>query len=84
MSDPYWDTHVRIVIRLQELGYKYKLKDRLPIFKLWRELYKTAKASPKLRPTIGKILADLDYLKALRVEGLEPERAAPMRYKDGG
>jgi hypothetical protein len=83
MSDPYWDTHVRSVIRLQELGYKYKLQDRLPIFKLWRELYKMGRQSPKLRPAIGRIMEDLDYLKALRCEGLEPELKSPTRYKDG-
>lgn len=82
--DPsYWGTHTRLVLKLQELGYRYRLYDRLPIFQLWVELVKKGKKNPKLRPVISPILEDLDYLKALRVEGLEPE-VNGNRYVSGG
>jgi hypothetical protein len=47
----------------------------LPIFQLWRDLIKKGRKNPKLRPIITKVLNDLDYLKALRCEGLEVARS---------
>jgi hypothetical protein len=56
----------------------------LPIFQLWRDLIKKGRKNPKLRPIITKVLNDLDYLKALRCEGLEPPLQGKMKYKPGG
>jgi hypothetical protein len=83
LDTSYWGTHTRLVLRLQELGYRFKLHDRLPPFKLYLDLYKKGKQFPKLRKQIMQILDDLDLLVALRREGLEPERLSPTRYKPG-
>ena len=79
----YWGTHTRLILRLQELGYRYRLHDRLPIFKLYVDLVRKGKANPKLRSAITMVLHDLDYLRALRAEGMEPELEAKDRYKKG-
>lgn len=83
LDTSYWGTHTRIIIRLQELGYRYRLYDRLPIFKLWLELLRKGRKHPKLQPHIQRILNDLDLLRALRAEGLEPELLDKNRYKPG-
>lgn len=79
----YWDIHVRTILRLQELGFKFKLHDRLPIFRLWLLLIKMGRRNPKLQRQIQACLEDLDLLKALRCEGLEPELENKNRYKNG-
>jgi hypothetical protein len=79
----YWGTHTRLVLHLQELGYRYKLHDRLPPFRLYVDLVRKGRMHPKLRPKILPILDDLELLVALRREGLEPERLSPIRYKPG-
>lgn len=77
----YWDVQARTVLNLQELGYRYRLNDRLPIFKLWLRLHKQGFKNPKLRPAISKVLNDLDLLKELRIQGLEPPLVSPVRYR---
>lgn len=84
MTDDYWQVHVRTVLKLQELGFSYRLKDRLPLFRLWRQLLKLGRKNPKLRPAINRALQDLDLLKHMRVEGLEPKLESKDRYLLGG
>lgn len=76
----YWEVQQRTVLNLQELGFKYRLNDRIPIFQLWLRLIKMGKKSPKLRPTISRVLDDLDLMKELRLQGLEPPLKAKDRY----
>lgn len=76
----YWDLQTRLVLELNELGMPYKLKDRVPIFKLWRRLDKIEKKHPEIGPRLADIRDLLEHMLAMRRAGMEPDRSSPTRY----
>ncbi len=77
----YWDIQTKLVLELDELGFKYKLRDRIPVFKVYLKLQQMAKRNPKLEEKIVELLDLLEYQLALRQAGLEPELGTNGRYK---
>lgn len=77
----YWDIQTKLVLELDELGFKYKLRDRIPIFKVYLKLQTIAKRKPNLTEKITELLDLLEYQLALRQAGLEPELGTNGRYK---
>ena len=77
----YWELQTKLILELNDIGLNYKLRDRLPVFKLYVRLMKLASKKPKLAHQIENILDLLEYLLAARRAGLEPELETPTRYK---
>lgn len=68
----YWDIQTKLILELNELGFPFKLRDRLDIFALYLKLEKIAKKKPKLQPKILELLDLLEWQVELRKAGLEP------------
>lgn len=77
----YWDIQTRLVVELNELGMMYRLRDRLPPFKLYVKLQGIAKKKPELVDKITDLLDLLEWMIELRTAGLEPPLESPLRYK---
>jgi hypothetical protein len=69
----YWDIQSRLILELNELGFPYKLRDRLPIFRLYLKLQKHAKRKPKLQNKVLELLDLLEFQLELRRAGVEPK-----------
>lgn len=63
----YWGVQVLIVRTLQHTGIKVDIKDRLPIFRLWRVIQ-----SRMVGKRGDQLLQLLNKLTELRKNGLEP------------
>ena len=79
----YWDIQTKLILELGDLGYTFKLRDRIPIFKVYMQLMKLAKKKPNLEEQITNVLDLLEYQLALRQAGLEPPLLTKDRYKSG-
>ncbi|TXH41962.1 MAG: hypothetical protein E6Q97_36545 [Desulfurellales bacterium] len=77
----YWDIQTRLIVELNELGFMYRLRDRLPPFKLYVRLQKLAKDKPELGEKVLNLLDMLEWIVELRRAGLEPPLESPLRYK---
>lgn len=66
--DPFWETYKETLDLLREVGKKFPVKKRLPLFKLYLEI-------SKLPPTevTQSLLWKLDTLRELMARGLEPK-----------
>ena len=68
----YWDVHTDLVVNLREFGIKQDLSERIPIFKMYRDLSKMAGQHPELADKAAYLKEGLEYLLLLRQNGLEP------------
>lgn len=77
----YWQHQTATVVQLQELGFKFKLKDRIPIFKVWERLRRMEAREPDLSKSIDVARHHLDILLEYRKNGMEPKLKTPTTYE---
>jgi len=63
----YWSSQVLIVRTLQQIGIRVDVKDRLPIFRLWRIIQERM-----VGQRAEHLLQLLNKLTELRKQGMEP------------
>lgn len=68
----YWDIQSKLILELNELGFPFKLRDRLNIFALYTRLTKMARKNPRLEDKVVELHDLLEWLVELRKAGLEP------------
>lgn len=68
----YWDVHTDLVVKLREFGIAQDLTERIPLFKIHRDLSKLSKQHPELAEKADYIKEGLEYILLLRQNGLEP------------
>lgn len=82
MMMSFWDMQLFTINALTKLGFKYALRDRLPIFRVWLRLNKLASKRGISREAIDQAREGLNGLMQFKHADMEPPFKGTRYLKD--